>query len=380
MDAPTAWTPLAGTTHTIAVDVLINGPMSRIDLARRNGLSAGSLTRLTKPLIESGLLVERDNPGPSGVGRPTRPLDVVPDSHHFIGIKLTDTEAHGVLTNMRADVVAREVMEVTETSPEAVVDLIGELVDRLGRTGPAPRALGVSIGGKTDDRAVVVSARYLDWHDVPLAALARERTGLPTVIENDVTAWTEAEHWFGAGRGYSSFALVTIGVGVGYGLVMHDRLVAGPDSGVGLIGHIPLSASGPLCDEGHRGCASAMLSSSGIARTVAASLGRPVGYDEVFDLAREGHVVAARVVEESGSALGFLVALIANLTMVDKIIVTGDGVRLADEAGDRVRAAIETHRNAHARPVHVDVHHAEFTEWARGAAVVAIQTFVLGGD
>lgn len=376
----TAWTPLTGTTHAVAVEVLIHGPLSRSELARRLDLSAGTLTRITKPLLDSGLLVEELELRPSGMGRPSQPLDVIPSSHHFIGVKLTGTQAHAVLTTLRADVVATETIGIPDTSPAGVVEGIAELVARLSTRVERVTAIGVSIGGKASDHAVVESAQYLGWSDVPLVALVEKRLGIPCVIENDVTAWTQAEHWFGAGRDVESFALLTIGVGIGYGLVVHDRLVEGPDVGVGLMGHIPLSPLGPLCDEGHVGCSSAMLSSPAITARVGIGVGRAVTYEECFALREEGNAVANRVVQESAAALGGLVALIANLTAVDKIVISGDGVQLADDGWSEVEAAIERRRHPRASKVAVEIKHAEFTEWARGAAVTAIQTFVLGNE
>ncbi len=84
-------------------------------------------------------------------------------------------------------------------------------------------------------------------------------TGIPTIIDNDLVAFTEYEHWFGAGRGLDRFAVVTLGAGVGYGLVIHDEIVRSDEFGIGLIGHWPLDPFGPVCSEGHRGCAKAIL-------------------------------------------------------------------------------------------------------------------------
>lgn len=374
------WTPLTGAAHEVALEVLIHGPLSRSELARRLDLSAGTVTRLVRPLLDSGMLVEGDTVRPGKFGRPSQPLDVVADAQHFIGVKLTGDEAHAVLTTLRAEIVAWEVMPIRDRTPAVVADAVAGAVARLSAGVDRVTALGVSIGGKTDDHATVVSARYLGWDDVPLAELLIERTGLPTVVENDVAAWTEAEHWFGAGREVESFALVTIGVGVGYGLVVRGRLVSGPDIGVGLIGHIPLDPFGPLCDEGHRGCATAMLSIPAIRGVVSAGLGRLVGYDECFELARAGDPVAGRAVDDAGRALGKLLALIANLTMTEKIIVSGEGVRLVDEAWSAVRAGLAQDRSPLAHEVSVEPRRAAFTEWARGAAVIAIQTYVLGQD
>jgi DNA-binding transcriptional ArsR family regulator len=88
-----SWQPLSPGERSVAIEVLVHGPLSRTDLARRLDLSAGSLTRLTKPLIETGLLVEvADGGGPAEIrqGRPSQPLDVVAESRTFLGLKVTE--------------------------------------------------------------------------------------------------------------------------------------------------------------------------------------------------------------------------------------------------------------------------------------------------
>ncbi|WP_240674941.1 ROK family protein [Cellulomonas endophytica] len=214
---------------------------------------------------------------------------------------------------------------------------------------------------------------------MPLRDALAARTGLPVVVHNDLVARTEAERWFGAGREHDTFALVTIGAGVGMGLVVHGRLVTSPDSGLGLVGHHPLDAAGPRCSEGHRGCASALLSLWGVQGQVSAAVGRWVGYDEALDLAAAGAPGATEAVRDAGRALGLLVATVANLTLARTVVLGGEGVRLAEVAADAVAAGLAEHRDPDAAPVPLVVRGHDRTEWARGGAVTAIQALVTGG-
>jgi predicted NBD/HSP70 family sugar kinase len=371
------WPQPPSAAHAVALEVLLHGPLSRSHLARRLGLSAGSLTRLTKPLLDAGLLVEAGRQHVVGVGRPLTPLDIVSGAHHFIGVKLTGEDAYGVLTTLRADVLAAHQARLASHAPAAVVATVRDVAAVLNEHVRVVNGLGVSLGGQAADGNRVSGAPFLGWtEDVHLGKLIEEATGLPVVVDNDLLALTKAEHWFGAGRGLDRFAVVTIGAGVGYGLVVHDRIVDSPDAGVGLIGHFPLDPVGPPCGAGHRGCASAMLTTTGISAWMSAALGRSVGYDECLDLAAAGDVVAARVARGAGLALGRLIAAVTNLTMVPKIILAGEGIRLADVAADAVREGIDRDRDPRASEVSVDVRRFDFTEWARGAAVSAIQAYV----
>lgn len=380
------WAEGGESARDVALEILLHGPLSRTELARRLGLSQASLSRLTKPLLARGLLVEAA-PRPDPVsGRPTQPLDVVPSARHFVGVKLTGAEAAGVLVDLRGDVLAGATSPVTDHSPDAVVAVLAEVVATLAgaappdaRTGrPAqPTGLGIGLGGHAPDHRTVAVAPFLGWSDVPLARLVEGACGVPTVVENDVVALTAAEHWFGAGRGLRALAVVTIGAGVGYGLVQHGQVVSHPDTGLGLVGHLPLAPGGPVCHRGHRGCAEAMLTIPSLTAQASVALGRSVTFAELLTLAEAGDPACRRVVDDAAAALGRLLAAVGNLTMPDRVVVTGEGVALAETARAAVDRAVAADRDPRATPLDVVTRPGGFREWARGAAVAALQDHVL---
>ncbi|TDO50565.1 putative NBD/HSP70 family sugar kinase [Kribbella sp. VKM Ac-2527] len=376
-----AWQPLTGASHQVALEILLDGPLSRAELSKRVRLSPGSLTRLTKPMLESGLLVEvTAGQSDPRVGRPSQPLDIVPTAHHFVGIKLTGDTAVGVLTTLRAEVIATEERKLPDHAPESVASTITTLAESLaqGASIDGISGIGISLGGQVVERATVRWGMFLDWEEVPLGDLLRARTDVPAVVANDITALTEATHWFGAGRGVSRFCLLTIGAGIGYGLVVHDKLVDSGDASLGLIGHHPLIAGGPRCDRGHEGCASALLTTDAVVTQVGEVLGRAVGYEEALDLAAQGDDGAKRVIDRAGFALGKLVAAAANLTLPERIVIGGEGVRLVEVAHDALLDGLHVDRHPAATDPELVLLDPDFSEWARGAAVIAIQTFVLG--
>ncbi|MCC8242909.1 ROK family transcriptional regulator [Saccharothrix luteola] len=377
LDAASPWAPLLPSARRVTLEVLLHGPLARSELADRLGLSTASLTRLTKPLMDAGLLREVATPNPRGGGRPLQPLDVDPDVQRFIGIKLAGFRAYGVLTDLRADILGSATVEITDQSPEAVVSRIAELVDTLDDRARPVAAIGIGIGGVVRDFTRVQRAVFLHWGEVDLGAAVAGATGRPTVVSNDLDALLEAEHWFGDGRDVQSFAVLTIGAGVGGGLVIHDHLVSGPDSGLGLLGHFPVDPLGPACPEGHRGCVKSLLTTDAIRSQAALTLGRPVTYDEVLDLAEAGNQVADQLVGRAAHAFGTLIAAVANIAQPERIILTGEGIRLAQVAESRVRAGIAQARHAEASPIDLRFITDDPTLWARGASAVAIQRTVL---
>ncbi|WP_046733396.1 ROK family transcriptional regulator [Streptomyces humi] len=375
------WLPLSPAERSVAIEVLVHGPLSRTELARRLDLSQGSLTRLTKPLIESGLLVEAPWAGAQAEarqGRPSQPLDVVAESRSFLGFKITDEMVYGVVTSLRSDIVARLDRPLTGHDPGYVADLVAEMTAELADRHPTVAGIGIGVGGFVRAHAVVGESPYLRWRDVPLAQLVRERTGLPVVVENDVAALVEAETWFGAGRGLDRFVVLTIGAGIGYGLVLGGRRVpyAEEDRGFGL--HWIIDPQGPLTPQGERGSAVSLLTVPSIRYQVRAATGRDASYEEILAGAAAGEPMAARVIGEAGRALGVLLAQIANFAMPQKILLAGEGVGLMDVAGDEVWDAVRSHRHPLAAPIGLETKVSDFHDWARGAAVLAIQVLVLG--
>lgn len=374
--SPLPWAPLTGATRDVALEVLLRGPLSRSELARRLELSPASLTRLTKPLLEGGLLVEAQTPSPGRAGRPSRPLDIVADTHHIVGVNLTGETATGVATTLRAEIVASMQAPLPSREPTVVVDTIRDLTTTLTQEIPDVSGLGVSLGGHVEDHRIVTRAPFLQWtSEVPLAQMLEQALDAPAVVDNDLLALTRAEDWFGIGRECDHFAVITIGASVGFGLVVHNQIVDSPDAGIGLVGHYPLNPLGPPCADGHRGCASAMLSIPSICYAVSAGLARQVDYDECLDLAAQGDAVASSIVGDAGRALGRLIAAVANLTMAKRILVTGEGSRLAEVANDAVHEGIRRDRDPRASQVEFDVQPVDFRNYARGAAVAAIQAF-----
>ena len=371
-----AWRPSDELSHAVALEVLLHGPLSRSDLARRLELAPATLTRISAELIDVGLFIEVPELAEKRTGRPSIPLDVIPGTHHFLGVKLSGDTLMGAVTDLRAEILRYEEEPLRSTRPDEVAEQIAALEARLRVDGQAA-AIGIGIGGVVTDGRTVASAPFLAWEDVPLGELVERASGAPVFVANDLTAFTESQHWFGVGRGHDNFAVVTLGIGVGYGCVANGRLLANDDSGVGLIGHWPLDPFGPLCAKGHRGCAEGLLAIPSIERDVSTALNRPITFDDALELAAAGEPAARQILDASGHGLGRLIAAVANLTAPDKIIIGGEGVRLAEVSATSGREGIRADRDPRASEVEVELVSGGNDSWCRGAAVIAIQGYVL---
>ena len=362
---------LSAPSKAVAIEVLVHGAQSRARLARRMGLSPATLTRLVKPLLEGDVLIESDAVRSPGRGRSSLPLDVVPDRYKFVGVKLTEEAIYAVVTDVRSRIIdqvrvplgSRDVSDVVTAVRDIVMDF------QSGMDQPLD-AVGVTVGGRVDEGEIVADSSFLQWRDVPFRSLLGAALRVPVYLDNDVVGLTKAQQWFGHGKGYSSFALLTVGAGVGYGLVINDLMIP---TFLNPLSHYPVDPSGPLCPLGHRGCMTAFLSSSSITAAVSAAHGRFIEYDDVLEMARSGDAPAVRVVQEAARALGRAASAITAFTGVKRIILSGEGVHLADAARSSVDEGLSEYDTD--SPLHSEliVRPMDFPEWARGAAVIAIQ-------
>lgn len=360
-------------SQAAALEVLLHGPLTRAELAGNLGVAPATVTKLSADLIADGIFTTTGTPVRGKTGRPGIPLDIVVDAHHFLGAKLTAEDISFVVTDLRAQVVRAGVVPLQKPTPEMVGTALLEI---LAQANERIAAVGICLGGVATRQGRVAAAPFLGWSDIPLASIVTSLIGIPVYIENDVLAFTEAEHWFGEGAGCASFATVTVGVATGFGCVANGRLLANDDSGVGLVGHWPLDGQGPMCSQGHRGCAESMLSTSVLARQLSFALDEAVEWEDMVRLANQRHPAARALIQEAAAALGKLIAAVANLTAPERVVIGGEGVDLARIGWEQLHTGIATHRDPRASDVEVRLTSGDNREWCRGAAVVAIQGFI----
>ncbi len=373
VDAPSLAT-LGPAARGVVQALLVGGPLTRAQLARRLGLSPASLTKTTRPLLISGLISEGIALASERRGRPGAPLVLDAARHQFIGVKLTADEVFAVRADARGSVEASLSAPIESTEVTAVIAKIVALVNEI-RDRQQIQALGIGLAGEQtrfDD--TVRRNSYLGWDQVPLARMVEEATGIPTVLSGDARALTAGVQWSGPGKGMSEFAVLTVGVGIGLGIVLEDKVLSGPSGLVGMIGHHRISDSGPLCELGHRGCASSYLTTAAITGGIGVPHGRiDLDLAQGCALAAAGDPVALRVLVDAGRALGVIIAHLVNILALPAVILTGDGLELLPYAEDSMQAALAEHLDPVARHPQVVAYTSGFDEWARGAAVVACQ-------
>jgi predicted NBD/HSP70 family sugar kinase len=360
--------------------ILTRSPISRIDVAILTGLSQAAVTKAVTPLIAEGLVDDSRGPSPTGrPGRPVSPVSIVPDALVVVGIKVNAEEIIGVATDLTSRVIASERIPSSSPEPSDVIEAVAGVFGRL-EAALGPRAahlvrVGVAVSGDVDSRAGLVRESLLmGWRAVDLGRELSARLALPVVVENDVRALTIGEHLFGLGS--ASFAVVTIGRGIGGGLHLGGQVVEGAFGVAGEIGHLPLASPDRVCACGRRGCVEAVASTGALVAAVSAAHGRPVSIEQAIGLGRAGDAAATSAFDEAGRVLGAAIASVVTLVGPELVVLCGEGVEAFDLLEPSLREAYAQHAFGSAGRARIVVRPHTFDDWARGAAAAAIRSLV----
>ncbi len=264
-----------------------------------------------------------------------------------VGVDVGGTKIAVGVVDESGRILARDRADTPGRDAGAVLQTIGDLVERVAAQSPGVRAVGIGVAGFVDaNRSTVLMAPNLGWVAQPVRDPISARVGLPVVVENDANAAAWGEARFGAGTGVADMIAVTIGTGIGGGLVLGGQLYRGAYGAAAEIGHITVVPGGLMCGCGRRGCWEQYGSGNALVRTArelanerrdeAAVMlemgdGTPEGINgkHVTLAAEQADPVAVAAFEKVGRWIGLGLADLA-ATLDPQVFVIGGGV---SEAG-----------------------------------------------
>lgn len=261
------------------------------------------------------------------------------DAAHYLGLDIGGTFLKAARVDAGGQVVERRREPVASGDAGALLAQLETVARGLGGT---PRGCGVGLPGFVDRRTGVVhgvpNLRALEG--VALARELSERLGPPTAADNDANAAALAEAWQGAGRGAESVLMLTLGTGVGAGLVLGGRVYTGRSGYAGEFGHLQVKPDGLPCGCGSWGCLETEVGVAGWVRRAEAAREKAGGRtalaevdldpERIVEAAKAGDAVALAVVDESAALLGVAIAFALDLLNVEKVVI-GGGVAAAGE-------------------------------------------------
>jgi predicted NBD/HSP70 family sugar kinase len=358
-----------------------SGPLSRTEMAQMLGLSKAAMSGLARDLIDLGVLHETDTV--YGQGRPSVRLDLYPECAFFIGVSLLEEPAPMILSDLNGKIIARRSIPLSR-DPVVVAEAIAQALPDLLANHPDAQeklsGIGIALSGFVDEtQANCVQSTLLNWQDVPLARIVRERCGIETFIENDAKAVAVSEKLFGSARDIQNFSVVTLGDGIGCAHFIDGKLYRGNHGGAGEIAHCTIEPGGSPCRCGKRGCLDTVASMKAVQEMARAE---GISCDTLGGLETEaatGNAAAIRILHRAGSALGLAIANLIQMNDPGLILITHVEGSFDSLFGTVLKQAVESNvlpRYAGQTPVRVK--RVDGDIWARGAASIAAHKFLIG--
>jgi glucokinase len=273
-----------------------------------------------------------------------------------IGIDIGGTSVKYGIVNATGDILYESKLPTrADEGPETIIRQLVAAIEDAQRQVYSGTISGVGIGsaGVIDNDGMMHAApNFAHWKPLPLSSIIREKTGLPTIVENDANVAAIAELKFGAGVEYPDFLFVIWGTGIGGGIILDRKLFRGPTGGAGEFGHMSIAYDGPKCNCGNIGCVEAFVGQRYLSQRTAEKLkhhpeskilqliDNDLSKLEPYYIAKaaeDGDEFARQVLLEAGSLLGVAVAGIMN-TLDLRVTIIGGGI---SGAGNLVLNAIE---------------------------------------
>ena len=367
-------------------EIILNGPVSRSEIARRTGLTNATVSRVSREFIRAGLVSEGNSlPAPKRPGRRFIALDVNPAGGYVLGISINVFQQFITLADIKNRAVARRELKLASfDDPDRVLAEVAAAASEIIKEAKVPqeRILGgsVAITGAVDPVAGTIrSAPPLGWKRVPIGALLSRALGIPIHVESLPNAINLAEARFGRARGLNNVVLFNASLGIGTSLLLDGQLIRGNDFSAGLIGDLSLwrdkHGKRLAVDEVAGGWG--VLRPDGVKRreiTYSVPLTRKLF--ATMEAARIGDAKARDALASAGRSLGRVIELVAGITHPELVIVAGP------LAGCRTYMAAAQEALAEAWPKaaqRIPLHASDMT-WRAAARWLAINEFLLRRD
>ena len=366
------------------------GPLPRIDLAERTGISRATVTSITADLLRGGLIEEvarESRTDEVARGRPRVDLKIVGRAHLIAGLKVSEGSISLVLMDFEGRDVADHEHAIApgRHAPQALADEIFEGLTALARTAGCAlgdiSGVGVGLAGVVDaGHGLVYWSPSLDQRNVAFASVLRERLGIASYVDNDANLVAMAELSFGIGKDHSDFIVVTIESGVGMGMVLGGQLYRGTRGCGAEFGHTKVQLHGALCRCGQRGCLEAYVADYALVREANSVGGVPhipptsKAVMAVLAAAKAGDPTARSVIERAGKMFAMGLANLVNIFDPELVILAGEQMQFdhlyADVVIEEMRKSIVEIDKPSPEVV---VHHWDTLMWARGGAAYALE-------
>jgi len=248
----------------------------------------------------------------------------------IIGIDLGGTNLKVALLDLNFSIKDREVLSTRSFQEKnqlilGIVHSINRFIKYNDLSKSEVLGVGLGLPGPIDVKKGIVHffPNIPGWREVGLRGILRDKLGLPVFIDNDAKLMTLAEHKLGAAKGFNNVLCMTLGTGIGGGLIINGKLYRGFDNAAGEIGHLPINENGLDCNCGSRGCLEAYVGNQRIILAAKKAFKRDISPEELNELAVRHNRAAIEIWRSTGAHLGFALAGVVNLLNLDAIVIGG---------------------------------------------------------
>lgn len=311
--------------RTVLEAIRAAAPISRAEISRRVGISKPTVSLALQSLLHAGLVRETAHDGQRPSYGATF-FEPVPDAAFVLGLDLGARFVRGALCDLRGEVRARQDLELSDADTSAAVDTIEQVVRSLFKaSGVEPRLVDnvvLGVPGAVQGSSVKLAMNVTGLEDSDFGGLMSQRLNMPVRLENDINLAALGERWRGVARGVDDFAFISIGTGLGGGLVLRGELHRGHTGAAGELDYLRVGMTEDIDP-----CAGALME-------YARQLGVPPPHDPraVFAAARASDALAAQVVAEAARRTALHLAPIAAVTDVG-LVVLGGGIGANTDLG-----------------------------------------------
>lgn len=269
---------------------------------------------------------------------------------YTIGVDVGGTNVKLGLVNQVGKIVARASFDTRNFSKtkkkliDAIVSSVFSLIEEEGLVPKDILGIGLGLPGPIDSKNGIVSflPNIPGWKNVPLKSIIQKKLRIPTFIDNDVNLITLGEWKFGAGKGYKNMMCMTLGTGVGAGLILNNGLYRGEGFAAGELGHMPLNERGPVCSCGGSACFEGYVGNGTLLKKASKIFKRKnIELPDVYYLAQQGNTRAIEFWEEAGGHVGNALVGVINLLNLRLIIIGGGVSNNYSFLGKKINATIK---------------------------------------
>jgi N-acetylglucosamine repressor len=342
--------------------------ISRKQLAELSGLSVGAVSGIVSELLLNNWILEIGEGDYTG-GRRQTLIKLNPKAGYAMGIKVMETRIIGAITNFSGEIV--HYWDETTGFPKHPDEFAKHLASSIQTALKKARletnrlfGIGIGLAGHIQStNGIVHYSPFFGWRNVPLAQLIHQYLQLPVYIENDVNTLTITAQLFGAGRHHTNFLVVTIGRGIGLGLVINGQLYRGTRGGAGEFGHtILMKNAGDYASIEDLAADPALLSE-----------GKAQSLQDLVRAADAGDENARQVLARSGEYVGIGLANLINILNPELLIISGEGTLAGDYRLQPMLESLKQHAFIGlVDELEIIIEPTDDKAWARGAASLVI--------